>query len=318
MDKGEARPLTQRAEKVYDLIIVGGGPAGMTAAVYAARKKLDALLLSKDVGGQVNWTLGIENYMGYQFIEGPELIRKFEEQVKQFPLEVKTGSAVISLSKNDGGFDAKTESGESYWGKAAIVATGKRPRQLNVPGEEKLKGRGVTYCAICDGPLFSGMKVAIIGGGNSALEAADDMVKMAEHIYLVSVTQLTGDAVLIDRVKAASNLTMFLEYEVLEITGDKLVGGIKIRDLKSKQEKVMEVSGVFVEIGLIPNSDLVKGVATLNRLGEIEVNCNNETSIPGLFAAGDVTSVPEKQIVVAAGEGAKAALRAHRYLQRLS
>ncbi|MBM3183051.1 MAG: thioredoxin-disulfide reductase, partial [Chloroflexi bacterium] len=223
-----------------------------------------------------------------------------------------------SLSKNDGGFDAKTESGESYWGKAAIVATGKRPRQLNVPGEEKLKGRGVTYCAICDGPLFSGMKVAIIGGGNSALEAADDMVKMAEHIYLVSVTQLTGDAVLIDRVKAASNLTMFLEYEVLEITGDKLVEGIKIRDLKSKQEKVMEVSGVFVEIGLIPNSDLVKGVATLNRLGEIEVNCNNETSIPGLFAAGDVTSVPEKQIVVAAGEGAKAALRAHRYLQRLS
>lgn len=309
--------MTQGAGKVYDLIIVGGGPAGMTAAVYSARKKLDALLLSKDVGGQVNWTMGIENYMGYQFIEGPELIKKFEEQVKQFPLEVRTGSAVSSLAKSDGSFEARTESGQTYQGKAAIVATGKRPRQLNVSGEEKLKGRGVTYCSICDGPLFSGMKVAVIGGGNSALEAADDMVRIAEHVYLVSLTQLTGDAVLIDKVKAASNLTMFLEYEVLEITGAKMVEGIRIRDLKSKQEKVLEVGGIFVEIGLLPNSDLVKGVASLNRLGEIEVNCNNETSVPGLFAAGDVTNVPEKQIVVAAGEGAKAALRAHRYLQRL-
>lgn len=309
--------MTQGAGKVYDLIIVGGGPAGMTAAVYSARKKLDALLLSKDVGGQVNWTMGIENYMGYQFIEGPELIRKFEEQVKQFPLEVKTGSAVSSLTRINGGFEAKTESGETYQGKAAIVATGKQPRQLNVPGEEKLKGRGVTYCAICDGPLFSGMKVAVIGGGNSALEAADDMVRIAEHVYLVSLTQLTGDAVLIDKVKAAQNLTMFPEYEVLEITGAKMVDGMKIRDLKSKQETALEVGGIFVEIGLIPNSNLAKGVVSLNRLGEIEVNCNNETNVPGLFAAGDVTNVPEKQIVVAAGEGAKAALQAHRYLQRL-
>jgi alkyl hydroperoxide reductase subunit F len=303
--------------KLYDLIILGGGPAGMTAAVYAARKKLDALLLSKDVGGQVNWTMGIENYMGYQFIEGPELIKKFEEQVKQFPLEVKTGSAVSSLSRGNIGFVAKTESGDSYQGKAAIVATGKRPRQLNVPGEEKLKGRGVTYCAICDGPLFSGMKVAVIGGGNSALEAADDMVKIADHVYLVSLTQLSGDAILIDKVKAAGNLTMFLEHEVLEITGAKMVEGMKIRDMKSNQEIALEVGGIFVEIGLIPNSDLAKGVVSLNRMGEIEVNCNNETNVPGLFAAGDVTNVPEKQIVVAAGEGAKAALQAHRYLQRL-
>ncbi|MBM4446026.1 MAG: FAD-binding protein [Chloroflexi bacterium] len=302
---------------MYDLMIIGGGPAGMTAAVYAARKRLNALLLSKDLGGQVNWTLGIENYMGYQIIEGPELIKKFEEQVKQFPIDIKTGEGVSSLSRTSGGFEAKTDSGETYQAKAAIIVTGKRPRPLNVPGEEKLRGRGVTYCATCDGPLFADMKVAVIGGGNSALEAVDDMVKIAEHVYLVSLTQLTGDQILIDRVKSAVNLTMFLEHEVVEITGEKLVDGIRVRDLKTKQERELQVSGVFIEIGLIPNSDLVKNVVTLNRHGEIEVNCNNETNVPGLFAAGDVTSVPEKQIVVAAGEGAKAALQAHRYLQRL-
>lgn len=302
---------------MYDLVIVGGGPAGMTAAVYAARKKLNALLLTKDIGGQVNWTLGIENYMGYQFIEGPELIKKFEEQVKQFPLDVRTGQAVSSLALVSQGFEIKTDSGETYQTRAAIIATGKRPRPLNVPGEDKFRGRGVTYCATCDGPLFAGMKVAVIGGGNSALEAVDDMIRIAEHVYMVSLTPLTGDQILIDRVKGASNLTIFVEHEVLEITGENMVNGIRVRDLKSGEERKLDVSGVFVEIGLIPNSELVKGVVALNRLGEIEVNCNNETSVPGLFAAGDVTNVPEKQIVVAAGEGAKAALQAHRYLQRL-
>jgi len=302
---------------MYDLMIIGGGPAGMTAAVYAARKRLNALLLSKDVGGQVNWTMGIENYMGYQIIEGPELIRKFEEQVKQFPIDMKIGEDINNVSRISGGFEAKTGGGETYQAKAAIIVTGKRPRPLDVPGEEKLRGRGVTYCATCDGPLFADMKVAVIGGGNSALEAADDMVRIAEHVYLISLTQLTGDQILIDRIKEAGNLTMYLEHEVVEINGEKLVDGIRIRNLKTKQEKGLEVGGVLIEIGIMPNSDLVKGVVALNRIGEIEVNCNNETSVPGLFAAGDVTSVPEKQIVVAAGEGAKAALQAHRYLQRL-
>jgi alkyl hydroperoxide reductase subunit F len=269
------------------------------------------------VGGQVNGTLGVENYMGYQFVEGTELMKKFEEQVKQFPIEVKTGQAVQSLAKIRGGFEAVVAGGKEYQAKAVIVASGKRPRPLNVPGEEKLKGRGVTYCAICDGPLFASMKVAVIGGGNSALEAADDMVKIADHIYLVSLTQLTGDQILIERVNNAKNLTIFLEHEVLEIVGDKMVEGIKIRDLKSKQEKKLEVAGIFIEIGLIPNSDFAKEVVHLNHLGEIEINCSNETGVAGLFAAGDVTNVPEKQIVVAAGEGAKAALQAHHYLQRL-
>ena len=303
---------------MYELIIIGAGPAGMTAAVYAARKKLNTLLLSKDLGGQPNWTTGIENYMGYQFIEGPELMQKFEEQVKQFPIEVKIGDGAVNISRLDGGFEVRTEKGETHQGRAAIIATGKRPRPLNVPGEEHLRGRGVTYCAICDGPLFAGMKVAVIGGGNSALEAADDMVRIGEHVYLVSLTPLTGDQVLIDKVKRAANTTIFTEHETQEILGDNFVSGIKIKDLKSGEVRSLEVGGVFVEIGLIPNSELAKGLVNLNKLGEIVVNCACETGIPGLYAAGDVTDVPEKQIVVAAGDGAKATLQAHRYLQRLS
>lgn len=290
----------------------------MTATVYAARKRLNTLMLSADIGGQVNWTVGIENYMGYQFIGGAELMGKFEEQMKQFPVDLKIGEGASSLSITGKGFEAKSDGGESYQAKAVIIATGKRPRLLNVPGEEKLKSKGVTYCAVCDGPLFSGMKVAVIGGGNSALEAADDMVKIADTVYLISLTPLTGDQILIDKVKSADNLTMFLEHEVIEIAGGNFVEGIKIRDLKRRQERALEVGGVFIEIGLIPNSDFVKGVVALNQLGEVEINCSSETNVDGIFAAGDVTNVPEKQIVVAAGEGAKAALQAHRYLQRLS
>ncbi len=289
----------------------------MTASVYAARKKIDTLLISLDLGGQPLYTSGIENYMGYQYIEGIELMKKFQEQVKQFPIEQKIGYRVISLSLLDRGFEIRTDKGDLYRSKAIIIATGKRPRPLNVPGEERLRARGVTYCAICDGPLFSGQRVAIIGGGNSALEATEDMVKIAERIYLISITPLTGDRILIDKVKDAHNLTIFLEHEVVEIEGESQVEAIKIRDLKTREEKRLSVEGVLIEIGLIPNSEPFKDILPLNPYGEIVVNSANETAIPGLFAAGDVTNVPEKQIVIAAGEGAKAALQAHRYLQRL-
>ncbi|MBT9159335.1 MAG: NADH dehydrogenase [Dehalococcoidia bacterium] len=302
---------------MYELIIVGGGPAGMTAAVYAARKRIETLLLSKDIGGQVVWTMGIENYMGYQFIEGSELMQKFEEQVRQFPLEMKIGPGATHIRKIDGGFEVEANDGATYQAKALIVATGKRPRPLNVPGEERLRGRGVTYCSICDGPIFAGQRVAVIGGGNSALGAAEEMVKIAEHVDLVSITPLTGDQVLIDKISPAPNLSLFLEYEVLEIVGRDRVEGITIRDLQSKETHELAVGGIFVEIGLIPNSDLARDVVNRNRAGEIEVNYGNETNVAGLFAAGDVTNVPEKQIVIAAGEGAKASLAAHRYLQRI-
>jgi alkyl hydroperoxide reductase subunit F len=303
---------------VYELMIIGGGPAGLTAAVYAARKQIKTLLISGDIGGQINWTLGVENYMGYQFIEGPELIAKFENQVGQFPIEQKIGDKVARLRPVKGGFSARTEAGETYRARAVIIATGKRPRKLEVPGEVELTGRGVAYCAVCDGPVFAGQRVAVVGGGNSALEAALDMVKIAEHVDLVSLTTLTGDPLLIDRLKGAKNLTRYLEYQTEAVRGKDFVEGLSIKAVGDGKREELDVTGVFIEIGTVPNSDVVKGLAELNRMGEVVVNCNTETSIPGLYAAGDATSVPEKQIIVAAGEGAKAALQAHRYLQRLA
>ncbi len=302
---------------MYDLMIIGGGPAGLAASVYVARKRLGTLLISVDIGGQVNWTLGVENYLGYQFIEGAELIDKFHSQVSHFPIDQKIGNRISRLEKIDGGFEAISEANDRYQAKAVILATGKRPRKLNVPGEAELTGRGVTYCAICDGPIFSGQRVAVVGGGNSALEAVLDMVKIAEYVYLVSLTPLTGDAILIQKLKEAKNLSIFIEYQTEKIEGQDFAEGIVIKDLKSGEGKPLAVSGVFVEIGLVPNSEVVRGLVELNKWGEVPINRFCETTVPGLYAAGDVTDVPEKQIVIAAGEGAKAGLQAHRYLQRL-
>ncbi len=301
---------------MYELIIVGGGPAGMTAAVYAARKLLKTLLISSDIGGQVNWTNGVENYMGYQFIEGDELISKFQKQVNQFPIDQKIGLKVTQIKQFEGGFEVISESGDKYQGKAIILASGKRPRRLNVAGEMELTGHGVTYCSICDGPEFTGQKVAVIGGGNSAIEAALDVVKVAEHVDMISVTPLTGDPIMIEKLSDADNLTIYTEQTTEKIFGQNMVEGIVIKDLKTGITKQLDVTGVFVEIGLVPNSDMVKDLIKLNQIGEVPVNCACETEIPGLFAAGDVSTAPEKQIIIAAGEGAKAALQAHRYLRR--
>jgi len=302
---------------MYDLIILGGGPAGLAASVYAARKRIKTLLLSHDIGGQVNWTTGIENYLGYQFIEGSDLIAKFQEQVDQFPIDQKIGYKAIKVRKIGDGFEVDSESGGTYQAKTVIIATGKRPRRLNVPGEMELTGRGVTYCAVCDGPVFAGQRVAIVGGGNSALEAALDMVKIADWVDLLSLTPLTGDSVLIERLKKADNISISTEQQIERILGKDLVEGLMVKDIATGQSRAINVTGIFIEIGLSPNADEVKGLLDLNVMGEIPVNCGSETSVPGLFAAGDVTNVPEKQIVIAAGEGAKAALAAHRFLQRL-
>jgi len=303
---------------MHDLMIIGGGPAGLAATVYAARKQLKTLLVSGDIGGQMNTTLGIENYLGYQFIEGPELIDKFQTQVSQFPVDQKIGDKVSKLEKVEGGFEATTEAGEKYQAKALILATGKKPRKLNVPGEEEFTGRGVTYCAICDGPVFAGQRIAVVGGGNSAVEAVLDMVKIAEHVDMVSLTPLTGDPILIGKLADAKNLSIFTEHQTEKIEGETFVSGMVAKDLKSGESKRLDVTGVFIEIGLVPNSDPIKGLVELNKWGEVPVTPSCETPVTGLYAAGDVTDVPEKQIIVAAGEGAKAALQAHRYLQRLA
>jgi NADH-dependent peroxiredoxin subunit F len=303
---------------VYELLIIGGGPAGMAAAVYAARKLLNIQLITSDIGGQVNWTNGVENYLGYQFIEGDELISKFQQQVNQFPVDQKLGQKIAQIKKSEGGFEAVSEKGEKFQGEAVILTSGKRPRRLNVEGEIELTGRGVTYCNICDAPDYTGQKVAVVGGGNSAIEAALDLVKIAEQVHMISFTPLTGDPILIKKLSEARNLTLYIEQQTEKILGQDGVEGIVFKDLKTGNRQQLSVSGVFIEIGLVPNSDMVKDLLKLTPAGEVPVNSACETEVPGLFAAGDVTDVPEKQIVIAVGEGAKAALRAHHYLQRLT
>jgi alkyl hydroperoxide reductase subunit F len=302
---------------MYEVIIIGGGPAGMTAAVYSARKLLKTLLIADDVGGQVMWTNGVENYPGYQFIEGDELIGKFEDQVKQFPVDRKIGVKVAQVQIAIGGFNVVSDAGETFQGKTVILCTGKRPRRLNIPGEMELTGKGVAYCSVCDAPDYAGKKAAVIGGGNSAIEAALDLVKVAEHVDMVSVTPLTGDPILIGKLHEAKNLDIYTEQQTERVLGTDAVESIIIKDPKTGVTKQLNEEGVFVQIGLIPNSDMVKDILQLNKVGEVPVNCSCETEVPGLFAAGDVSTVAEKQIVIAAGEGAKAALTAYRYISRL-
>jgi len=297
--------------KIYDLIILGAGPAGITAAVYAARKKMDFLVITTDIGGQTAWSGDIENYTGYQFITGPELTLKFQEHMKSFQAPVNIPEAVQSIQKEKDLTKVKTKENE-YFSKTLIIATGKSPRMLNVSGEKEFKNKGVTYCATCDGPLFKDKNVAIIGGGNSALDAALQMIKISPKIYMVNIAaNLTGDPIMIDSVKKAANIEIWNSSRVKEIIGDKFVKSIMIE--KEGVSHNFNVEGVFIEIGLIPNTDFDK-ITNHNESGEIIVDCHNSTNVEGIFAAGDVTNVPEKQIIIACGEGSKACLSAFRYL----
>jgi len=314
-EKHRAVPL--QPNTMCDVLILGGGPAALAAAVYCMRKGVKTGLISKDIGGQVIETAGIENYIGYKYIEGRELVDKFRDQVKQFEIGYSEGLKATSIT-SDNIKKVYLEDGNFYQAKALIIATGKSSRKLNVPGEKKLTGKGVAYCAICDAPLFAGKRVAVVGGGNSGIEAAIDLAKVAEYVTLIQFRdKLTGDKVLIDRLDIFNNVTILLEHEVLEINGTEDVESIVVKDRKSVEKKQIDAQGVFIEIGLIPNTDFVKGIVELNQYGEIKVDCACRTNVPGIFAAGDVTSVPFKQIIIAAGEGAKAALSACDYVLKV-
>ena len=296
---------------MQDLIIIGAGPAGITAAVYAARKKMDFLVLTGDIGGQTIWSSNVENYTGYQLITGVELAQKFEEHMRQYKISVHETETVISQEKTQG-FITLTTAKAIYQSRTVIIASGKRSRELGVAGEKEFRNKGLTYCATCDGPLFSGKEVAVVGNGNSALDAALQMERISPRVYIINnASSLAGDAVMREKVIASKNVTVINDATVTAIMGDKLVTKIRIKRNKGFEE--IPVQGVFVEIGLIPNSNFAPFVKK-NDLGEIEVDCRNSTSVEGIFAAGDVTSVPEKQIIIAAGEGAKAALSSFRYL----
>jgi len=299
---------------IYDLIIIGAGPAGITASVYAARKRMGVLVISKDIGGQTALSGDIENYTGYQFVSGIELTKKFEEHMKKYGIALKEGEEALGFKKEGDVIRISTKKG-AYQARTAIIASGKRSRELGVPGEKEFKNKGLTYCATCDGPLFGGRDVAVVGGGNAGLDATLQLIKIAKHVHLIDIgPKLTGDEIMQEKIRQSAKVTVYQNTRITAIHGDKTVGNIDIKTKETK--KTLPVQGVFVEIGLIPNSEFAKGLDR-NTRGEIKVNSHNETNIPGVFAAGDVTDIPEKQIIIAAGEGAKSALGAFRYLSRL-
>jgi len=296
---------------MHELVVVGAGPAGITASIYAARKRMEFLVVTRDIGGRTMLSSGIENYTGYQYISGAELAKKFEEHMKEFDIQVKFDE-VREVVPSEGGF--RVIGSEGYLGKTVIIATGARPRMLNIPGEREFLNRGVTYCATCDAPLFSGRDVAVIGGGNSGLDATLQLTRIANRVYLIERgNRLMGDESMVEKVRDSGNVRIMTGTEVLEIMGNRFVSGIRVR--RGGSTETLEAQGVFIEIGYVPNSEMVRGLVRLNELGEIVVDQRCRTSVGGIFAAGDVTSVPQKQIIVAAGEGAKAALGAYEYLQ---
>lgn len=304
---------------IYDLIIAGGGPAGVAAGVYAARKKIKTLFITDSFGGQSLPSAGIQNWIGTKEISGYDLARSFEEHLRaQEDIEIITDDKIASIERVGAGFVARTESGQTYETKTLLVATGSRRRRLGIPGEDRLDGKGVAFCSTCDAPIFKNKIVAVIGGGNAGLEAAQDLLAYASKIYLLEHSNaLKGDAVTRLRITASPKVEVVLNAEIKEITGDAFVNGLRYADLVTGAMKTLAVEGVFVEIGSIPNSDFLNGLADLNKFNEIIVDPRTQrTSVPGIWAAGDVTDVLYKQNNIAAGDAVKAVLDIYEYLNR--
>lgn len=299
---------------LYDVIILGAGPAGLSAAIYTIRKLMKTLIISKDVGGQVTWTNDVDNYLGFSQVNAAELVAKFESHVKTFGVERVIGKNVGAIDLAGRIKRVTLEDGKTYYGKTVVIATGGSHRPLNVPGEKELLAKGVSYCSTCDAPLFDDADVAVVGGGNSALEAVLDLVNIARRIYLISLTPLTGDSLYQEKVRYSDKVEIFTECRPTRILGDNMVQGIEYQSLKTGEIHTIDVEGVFVEIGLLPNSSIFIDTLATNKKGEILVDKECRTGMAGVFACGDVTDVPYKQVVVAVGEGAKAALSAYEYL----
>jgi len=298
---------------MHDVVIIGAGPAGLSAGVYCARKMMDTLVVSTNIGGQATWSWEVENYLGYHLITGVELVERFRDHLDDFKVQLQEGNTVSSLLMRGDEFVVSTDKDGELAAHTVIVASGKVPRMLDVPGEDTYRGRGVAYCSTCDGPLFRGKKVAVVGGGNSALDAALQLNQIAERVYLIAVEEhLGGDEIRHNQVLASDKIEVFTSSRLTAIRGETFVKAIDL--VHGKEEKTLEVAGVFIEIGSLPSTGFLPPEVELNELGEIVIDSNNRTSVPGLFAAGDATNVAEKQIIIAAGEGAKAALSAYAWL----
>ncbi|HSH87583.1 MAG TPA: alkyl hydroperoxide reductase subunit F [Methylophilus sp.] len=328
--KVDTGAVAKEAEKIsarepFDVLVVGGGPAGASAAIYAARKGIRTGIVADRFGGQVNDTLAIENFISVKETEGPKLVAALEEHVKTYDVDIMPLQRAVGLAepgktdgKHAGLIEVKLESGATLRSKSVILATGARWKNLNVPGEAEYKNKGVAYCPHCDGPLFKGKHVAVVGGGNSGVEAAIDLAGVVGHVTLLQFdTELKADAVLQRKLRSLQNVTILTSAQTTEVTGDGTrVNGLTYTDRVSGESKHVPLEGVFIQIGLVPNSDWLKGTLDLSKYGEIEINNHNATSLPGVFAAGDVTTIPYKQIVIAMGEGSNAALGAFDYLIR--
>ncbi|WP_282109864.1 alkyl hydroperoxide reductase subunit F [Shewanella algicola] len=313
----QAEQLNQKS--AFDMLVVGGGPAGAAAAIYSARKGLNTGIVADKFGGQVAETVGIENFISVSKTEGPKLVANLEAHVKDYDVDIMANQRALSLAKN-GLFDVTLESGATLSSKTVLLATGARWREMNVPGEQEYRGKGVAYCPHCDGPLFKGKRVAVIGGGNSGIEAAIDLANIVEHVTVLEFdSKLRADEVLQRKAKSMGNITIITQAQTTEVKGDGTrVSSLVYTDRASGESKEVILAGIFVQIGLVPNTEWLKGVVDMTPRGEIIVDERGQTSIPGVFAAGDVTHTPYKQIIIAMGSGATASLGAFDYLIRHS
>jgi alkyl hydroperoxide reductase subunit F len=322
LDKGAgARDAAKlSARDPFDVLIVGGGPAGAAAAVYAARKGIRTGVVAERFGGQVLDTLAIENFVSVLATEGPQFASALEQHAKHYGVDIMNLQRADKLVRNGDFVEVQLANGGTLKARSVILSTGARWREVNVPGEQKYRNQGVAYCPHCDGPLFKGKRVAVIGGGNSGVEAAIDLAGIVEHVTLLEFgEQLRADAVLVSKLRGLPNVTIHTQAQTTEITGDgSKVNGLSYTDRATGTAHHVPLEGVFVQIGLVPNTEWLKGTVELSRHGEIVVDAKGATSMPGVFAAGDVTTVPYKQIIIAAGDGAKAALGAFDYLIRSS
>ena len=301
--------------KEYDMLVVGGGPAGASAAVYAARKGISTGLISERFGGQVMDTLGIENLIGTSYTEGPKLVAQLEEHVKEYAVDIHNLQKVASVKKRDHNVEVTLENGAKIHARTVVVATGARWKELGIPGETEFKNKGVAYCPHCDGPTFKGKRVAVIGGGNSGIEAAIDLAGIVGHVTVFEYQpELKADQVLQDKLYSLKNVEVITDAQTTEIIGEQKVNSIRYRERKTGQVKTMDLEGVFVQIGLIPNTEFID--VEKDKYGQIIVNDHGATNIGRIFAAGDCTNVPYKQISVAMGQGSTASLGAFDYLIR--
>jgi alkyl hydroperoxide reductase subunit F len=308
------------AKAPYDVLVIGGGPAGSAAAIYAARKGIRTGIVAERFGGQVMDTMGIENFISVKETEGPKLVQALEQHVKSYEVDIMNLQRASALRKTTNGVEVELANGAVLSSKSVIISTGARWREMNVPGEQEYRGKGVAYCPHCDGPLFKGKRVAVIGGGNSGVEAAIDLAGIVSHVTLIEFdSKLRADAVLQKKMASLPNVTVIMSALTKEVLGaNGKVNGLRYEDRTNKTEHTIELEGIFVQIGLLPNTDWLKGSIDLSKHGEVIVDAKGETSLPGVFAAGDCTTVPYKQIIIAMGEGAKASLGAFDYLIRSS